>query len=143
MKKIISLAFIIMIAIFSCKKEDTKPVTKSDFLTSGTWAVTDVVSDDDGDGTYETHDFPDFEACYRDNIYTFHSDGKWEMNEGASKCDPGDPQSDTALWQLINNEKDIILGVDTYSIVELSETTLRVKLMYDDIRSSQVTFTKR
>ena len=33
------------------------------------------------------------------------------MNEGASKCDPGDPQSDTALWQLINNEKDIILGV--------------------------------
>ena len=143
MKKIISLAFIIMTALFSCKKEDTKPVTKTDYLTSGTWAVTDVVSDDDGDGTYETHDFPDFVACYTDNIYTFHSDGKWEMNEGASKCDPGDPQSDTALWQLINNEKDIILGVDTYSIVELSNTKLQVKLMYEDNRSSQVTFTKR
>jgi hypothetical protein len=55
----------------------------------------------------------------------------------------GDPQSDTALWQLINNEKDIILGVDTYSIVELSNTKLQVKLMYEDNRSSQVTFTKR
>ena len=143
MKKIISLAFITMIALSACKKEDTKPVTKSNFLTSGTWIVTDVVSDDDGDGTYETHDFPDFDPCYADNIYTFHSDGKWEMNEGASKCDPGDPQSDIALWQLINNEKDIILGTDTYSIVELSSTILKVKLTYADNSSSQVTFTKR
>ena len=68
MKKIISLALIIMTALFSCKKEDTKPVTKSDFLTSGTWAVTDVVSDEDGDGTYETHDFPDFDSVLQQTI---------------------------------------------------------------------------
>ena len=142
MKKIISIAFL-MIALSACKKEDVKPVTKTDFLTSGTWIVTDVVSDEDGDGTYETHDFPDFVPCYTDNIYTFHSDGKWEMNEGASKCDPNDPQSNTALWQLINNEKDIILGVDTYSIVELSNTRLEVKLMYENNLSAKVTFSKR
>src|SRR5215216_255299 len=101
MKKVILLhAIIAMLFISSCKKEDNKPQTKTDYLTSGTWIVTAVTSDEDGDGTYETNDFVDFDECYRDNFYTFHSDGKWEQNEGATKCDDADPQTNTALWQL-------------------------------------------
>ena len=144
MKKIIPFyALIILVAFASCKKEDNKPKTKSDFLTSGTWSVTAVTSDDDGDGTYETNDFADFVACYKDNFYSFHADGIWELNEGPTKCEDIDPQTDTDHWQLTNNETNIILATDTYIIQELTNMSLVIKLVLDDNRSSLVTFTKR
>ena len=142
MKKFIFLP-IILLVLNACKKNDTKAPTKADYLTNGTWVLTDVVSDDDGDGTYETHDFTDFVTCYTDNIYTFHSNGTLEMNEGDTKCEPGDPQTDTANWQLTNSENSMVFGTDTYSIEELSPNTLVMKLSYGDNRSSKVTFNKR
>jgi hypothetical protein len=141
MKWLIVILF--AIALSSCKKDDPEPATKSNFLTNGTWMVSAVTSDDDGDGIYETNDYADFLDCFKDNIHTFHSNGTFEMNEGPSKCDPGDPQTESSTWQLTNNDSNLNLANDVYTVQQLTNTTLQVKLSYGDNRSSIVTFTKR
>lgn len=142
MKKFISLP-VILLVLFSCKKNDTKAPTKADYLTAGTWMVTAAVTDDDGDGTYETNEFESFDQCYKDNIWTFKSDGTLQMDEGASKCDPGDAQTNTALWKLTNNDTSLLLASDTYSVIQLDANLIVLKLDYGANRSSKVTFSKR
>jgi hypothetical protein len=144
MKKLILLhAIISLLLISSCKKDDKKPPTKSDDLTSGTWSITAVTSDEDGDGTYEMNDFADFDDCFKDNIYTFHPDGKWEINEGATKCGDADPQTTIALWQLTANDTQLILATDTYIIQEFTSAKLVLKLPLENNASSLITLTKR
>lgn len=143
MKKLF-VFLLLVIASGACKKDDeAAPVTKTNFLTTGTWVLSAVTSDEDGDGTYETNDFVDFLDCYKDNFYTFHPNGSWEMNEGPSKCDPGDPQTESSTWQLTDNDSNIQLAYDTYSVQQLTNSTLQIKLSLNDNRSSLVTFTKR
>src|SRR5688500_11170001 len=114
MKRLIVILFAITLA--SCKKDDAEPSTKTKFLTPGTWMVSSVACDEDGDGTYDTYDYADCLDCFKDNIYTFHSSGTRKMNEGASKCDPGDPQTESSTWQLTNNDSDLNLANDVYSV---------------------------
>ena len=145
MKKVF-LFTAIWIGLFSigCNKDDDDTAaSKKDLLIAGSWKLTAVVSDDDGDGTYETNDFIQFSDCYTDNYYTFKTNGELEMNEGATKCDPADPQTDTANWQLTNNETTLVIEGDNYAIEELNTSTLKLKQTFSDNRSSLVTFSKR
>ena len=145
MKKVF-LFTAIWIGLFSigCNKDDDDTAaSKKDLLIAGSWKLTAVVSDDDGDGTYETNDFIHFLDCYTDNYYTFKTNGELEMNEGATKCDPADPQTDTANWQLTNNETTLVIEGDNYAIEELNTSTLKLKQTFSDNRSSLVTFSKR
>ena len=141
MKKILVFS-IILIALYSCKKDDNKPATKSDYLTSGSWIVTAAATDDDGDGTYETDEYADFEPCYKDNVWTFNTNGSVVMDEATTKCDPSDSQVITSQWHLADNETSLILGSDSYSIVQLDANQIVLKLDYGANRSSKITFSK-
>jgi hypothetical protein len=130
------------IIINACNKKD-KPVTKTSLLTSGPWVVTAVVSDEDGNGTYELNDYLSFESCYKDNFYTFKESGQLEINEGATKCSSTDPQTDAVTWQLSNNDTTLKIDADTYSVLMLNNTTLQLKQDFGAGTSSMVTFTKK
>ena len=132
----------LLIAMNACKKDDVKPASKSDLLTSGTWRLTAAVTDLDGDGTFETNEFADFEPCFTDNIWTFNSNGSVAVDEGATKCDPSDPQVQTDSWQMTNNETNLSFAGDTYLIEQLDANTLILKLSYGASSSSKVTLTK-
>jgi hypothetical protein len=142
MKKIVAFS-ILLIALNGCKKDDDKPVSKSDFLTSGTWALTAAITDDDGDGTFETNEFATFDPCFTDNIWTFNSNGSAVVDEGPTKCDPSDPQVQTGTWQLTNNETNLTIAGDMYSIEQLDANQLILILSYGSNSSSKVTFSKR
>lgn len=142
MKKLFFLIIsIIILAVPACSKKD-KTITKKDLLTSGIWRATAVMSDDDGDGTYETNDFIGFEDCYTDNDWIFRTNGELELNEGATKCAPSDPQTFMTTWQLTNNETTLVINLDTYSVEELNSSTLKIKLPLSGNRSSLITFSK-
>lgn len=71
------------------------------------------------------------DACYKDNILTFNENGTGTADEGATKCNPGDPQSYAITWNFLGGETQIKIlpvlfpgGSDTYTIVTLSETQL-------------------
>ena len=143
MKKILFIfaAFFIMVQVACHKKDETQ--SKTSILTSGSWILTAATHDNDGNGSYETDDLAGFTSCFTDNIWTFLSNGKLQMDEGATKCDPGDPQTENVNWQLTNNEATLVIEGDSYSIEELSNSTLRFKQTLGGNRSSMVTFKKR
>jgi hypothetical protein len=65
------------------------------------------------------------------------------MNEGPTKCDAADPQTETGNWQLTQNETHLKVDGDEWILQELTTTTLRWKEEYGGGRSARVTFTKR
>ena len=88
MKKISFIyALALIVGLGACHKKD-QTQTKSSLLTAGSWILSAVTHDNDGNGTYETDDFIGFFTCYTDNIWTFQDNGKLQMDEGATKCDP-------------------------------------------------------
>ncbi len=146
MKKIIWPSLMILIILIACKKDETPSgtlSTKASQLTNGTWKITAVVSDDDGNGSYETDDFATFFPCYADNYFVFKTNSQLEMNEGATKCDPADPQTESGTWSLTDNEANIMINTDKYAVVELTNTTFRWREDGPGNTSSIITLTKR
>ncbi len=127
----------------ACKKEKEKTQSKTELLTTGSWKITAAVSDNDGNGSYETNDFASFPTCFVDNIFTFKTNGQLELDEGPTKCDILDPQVETVTWQFANNEANIVVDSDTYDLTELNTSTFKIKENLSGGRSSVVTFTKR
>ena len=143
MKKIshIALAFLVLTVVACDKKDDL--ASRTELLTNGSWTLTAVVSDDDGNGSYETDDYALFPACFKDNYYSFFANGSAEVNEGAMKCDPTDPQTESTNWQFTQNETHLMIDGDEWVLVELSASTLKWKEEYGGGISSLVTMTKR
>jgi hypothetical protein len=107
----------------SCKKDDAK--SKTDLLTSGNWKFSANFSKTNNGAwiDYTSAYLP----CESDNYVAFRTNGSYESNEGASKCNASDPQViESGSWKFINNESKIVTGVDTASIDELSGSTLTI-----------------
>ena len=136
------IAAIIFLFLTACsKKEDT--LSNTEKLTSGTWKNTAAMYDNDGNGTYETDEYANIAACYKDNYFTFFTGGTMEINEGPAKCDPADPQTETITWQFSNNETSITIGGDTYELLELNNSALKLKQVLGAGRSALIIFAKR
>lgn len=143
MKKIISIsALFFTFLLAACNKKDTA-VSKTELLTSGTWKITAVVSDNDANGTYETDDFATFSLCFTDNFWSFSASSVVTMDEGPTKCDVADPQTETGTWNFTQNETHLMINADEWKLEELTTSTLKWKEEYSGGRSSLVTFTKR
>ncbi len=147
MKKDTSIRIVIFcMLLFGCNKKDAASANqlhKSELLISGSWQLTAVIADEDGNGSYETNRLASFPDCFRDNYYTFKSSGNLEVNEGPSKCDPTDPQTYSSNWQLTQNETHLVFGADEYVLEELTASILKWKEEYSNGRSAITTFTKR
>lgn len=142
MKSIFIILFLTLGWLGGCSKEKDNNSRES-LLTSGSWKLTATIVDDDGNGSYETDAFAGFLNCFKDNFYTFHSNGDLELDEGPAKCDPGDPQTMTTSWAFTQNQSHLEIESDEYAIEELNESTLKLKLNLGGGRSNLSTFTKK
>lgn len=133
----------------ACNNDDEDPkTTKTNLLTSGSWKVsTSTVSpaiDINGDGTTETDLTPFIKACTKDDVTNYKADKTYTEEEGATKCNPNDPQVfTTGTWTFTDNETKLTVtpsgaSPTTYSIMELSGNTLKVS---DTFTDSTVTYT--
>ena len=120
----------LFLALSSCKKD--KDPSKNEMLTSGKWKViSSSISppiDWDGDGDLDNDLYSLMDACDKDNYTVFRPDGTIEENQGPTKCDPLDPQTDILIWSLKNNDTILVVDGEDYTIEQLDETTLRLKL---------------
>ena len=127
------LFLMVAVGFLSCKKEkgNTSPAkTKTELLTSGSWKRIALVSnpayDWNANGNFDTNILNTMFPCEKDNFETYLANGMVVTNEGATKCNPSDPQTWAVTWSFGDNETKLIwAGNDIYTLLELTETTLK------------------
>jgi len=163
MKRIVGIVLIAsLIFIVGCKDdEDDKPQTqektKTDLATEGHWRVNggtiepSITSDIQGN-VITVDDFWDLLAyqgggtvqdCDKDNLMFLRADSTVLLDEGPTKCDMGDPQSeDGGLWFFVENETKLTFSSfpfdptgapQTLDIETLTATNLDLHMVYEFI----------
>jgi hypothetical protein len=125
----------------NCKKDkkdpEPEPVvvppTNSEKLTNKNFRLTaSTVDPAFNDGTTLITDvYAQMDACEKDDILRFNTNGTGTNDEGATKCDPDDPQTESFNWVFSTDEKVITVtptGGTPYSFTVLINdgTTLKV-----------------
>ena len=129
--KILFIALsLVLFTVGACKKSDSKPApTKTDML-SKDWKLVDVLAG--GVSVYSLLD-----ACQKDDIYKFANNNTYQITEGATKCDPADPDIyDAGTWGFLENETKLRLASaggqsDTLTLQELTEASLKASSLVD------------
>jgi hypothetical protein len=127
--------------------DDDEPQTTADLLL-GSWVMTgDTYSPAYDFGAGPVSDaFPLYDDCEKDNIFIMVANFVGEFNEGATKCDPADPQTEAFAWTLKSNNTiltisqtiaGITIGLD-FEILQLDASTLKLKYTFVE---SGVTYT--
>lgn len=135
---IIAICTVILL-ITGCKKD----LTLIEVMQSGKWKVTAQ--------TYNGKDtFNDMEACEKDNLTTFKSDNTYLVDEGATKCDSKDPQTQEEGGYTVSADEKIVTlktkGVISFSVdlnvVSYEDEQLQLELV-DGTDKLVITFTKQ
>lgn len=115
---------------FSCSKNDDTPPpakTNTELITKATWKFNKATVSGIGDVSAF------LETCKKDNKVTFIAAGTGTADEGATKCNPGDPQTAAFTWSFQTSESVLFVstplftgGSSTFTIVSLTETELVV-----------------
>ncbi|MDJ1484410.1 hypothetical protein QNI16_28185 [Cytophagaceae bacterium YF14B1] len=131
------------------EKIEPEPYTYSQLLTGKTskgWLLTSIQIVDEGTvQTGSTYQF--FHPCIADDLYVFYANGErtFEAQEGASKCNAGDPNVyATGSWSVVNATATlqfplpIFTGTTAipFTIKELTSTSLTVEYYFFDIDAS-------
>jgi hypothetical protein len=128
------LATLLLAAAFtSCKKDDDKSPSKADQLSAKSWQLTASTVTSVDNGTTTTVDaYKQLDACEKDNFMKFNSNKTLDVNEGALRCDPTDPQVQTGTWDLNSDQTKLYLSnaamagglTAQVDLVELSDSKL-------------------
>ena len=131
-KKLILLSAIFSFSLLinsSCSKDDDDAPaakTKTELITKTTWKFSDAKV---GGGSVSAF----LQTCQKDNILTFVAAGTGTADEGTTKCDAADPQTNPFTWSFQTNETVLFVstplftgGSSTFTIVSLTETELVV-----------------
>lgn len=131
----IMLAGILLVVLPCCKKQTTAEVNKMDIITIGTWRLTGLKA---YYITGETDVYSTYTSCRKDDYIKFNKDGTAEINEGPSKCDSTDPQSQFIQWKFLDNSgKRIEINGVEYIIDMLDDNNFRIHTTRRDPYDSQ------
>ena len=126
MNKLILLAVICFLSFSfnSCDKDDSPPPTNTDYIIKAAWKFDKAMS-----GGADVSGF--LNACYKDNVMTFQANGNGSLDEGATKCNAGDPQTTNFTWNFTNNGTTLNVtgGIfagqsGTFTVITLNDTQL-------------------
>lgn len=124
---IINCLAILVLFFTNCQKEDSTPPpskTNTQRMTQSPWKFSAAtVSGVNVSGSLQT--------CQKDNILTFTTAVAGSMDEGATKCNAGDPQTNPFTWNFANNETIVHIstvlftgGITDFTLVSISDTQL-------------------
>jgi hypothetical protein len=127
----ISIAMLTLIGLVfaACKKSSPnqqEPKSNTELIVEAGWKFDNATSNGvDVSSILQT--------CEKDNVYTFASAGSGSVDEGATKCNAGDPQTSPFTWNFATNETVLHVstslfpgGSSDFSLVTLSESQLVV-----------------
>ena len=141
MKRLNLVAFLVTSLILissACSKSNSSTTkTKTDLIIQGSWKFSSI--------TVNGIDVSSLiQACQKDNVLTFSSNGSGTLDEGATKCSSSDPQTDPFTWSFTNNEMTLHVstvfftgGSNDFTIVALSDSQLVLSQMVNVSGTSQ------
>ena len=115
----------------SCNNDEDEPKpTRTELLTNKNWKIS--AQSETSNGSAPTDTYANISSCNKDDLFIFGTDGKFTWDEGATKCDPSDPQTvETGTWAFTNEESKIVLtfvgDTDEFEVQELTATQLVIK----------------
>jgi hypothetical protein len=125
--KFLPLLAIATIFLSSCYKGDSEK-TRKELLTQGGWILQGKLTKA-GAAVDFTDVTSSVSACKKDDIQSFNTSGQYGKNEGASKCNAGDPDViATGTWEFLTNETELKVTIPTstitYKIEGIAENSL-------------------
>jgi hypothetical protein len=151
--------FALLIALFSlftlasCDKDkDPKAKSKEDLLTDKRWKTTALTVNpgfvNPNNGAIITDLFNQFYSdCSKDDYVQFMKNGQYISDQGATRCDATDPQTETGTW-VFNGDKTkvtITSGGESYTadVLELTDNTAKLQYtLRDDDSGTNYTFSE-
>jgi hypothetical protein len=126
-QKFLSLLALAVLFLNSCYKGDSEK-TRKELLTQGGWVLQGKLTKA-GTAVDFTDVTSSVSACKKDDIQSFNTTGQYGKNEGASKCNTGDPDVIAAgTWEFLNNETELKVIIPsstiTYKIEGIAENSL-------------------
>ena len=113
----------------SCSKnDDPAPAakTKTELITKSPWKFSDAKVSGISVASF-------LQTCQKDNSLTFIAAGTGTADEGVTKCNVGDPQTNPFTWSFQTSETVLFVstpfftgGSSTFTLVSLTETELVV-----------------
>lgn len=131
-------AVVIGLLVFTGCSKDKKDNAKSrSELIIGDWQTIKVevspAYDYDGDGKVDSDLFIVSADCNKDDYTSIKPNAIYELNRGVIKCFPTQQQVDLGTWVLVNNDNTLIIdGSDQAEILQLDNTTLKLKAVEND-----------
>lgn len=129
---------LLSLIILSCTDSTPKPDSRSDLFSGSdafgkTWQIQDIEIEL---GTLQP------KSCVVDNFITYYPDGTYEVREGATKCDPGDPPAIIGKWYLDNDEETLFVVIDgTTQAWEIEETKTDIHRITSNFIEGDRTYT--
>jgi hypothetical protein len=137
------LKFLLVIVLFcslsfiACKKSSSDAKTNTELLTQASWKFDKATL-----GGVDVSS--QLDACETDNTLTFSTDGTGVIDEGATKCDSNDPQTESFNWNFASNETVLQVSTTLFAggssdldIVTLNDSQLVVSLSIDVLGTTQ------
>ncbi len=128
------LLFVLFCLFFllSCQDGDDPSLSNTELLagttTSGkTWRIDKIETEI---GTVDPFE------CVSDNNITYFPDGRYEVNEGARKCNPTDPAAFEGTWRFSSQENQISVtigdSIRIWLIIQLEDKVHRIESDFSD-----------
>ncbi len=125
----LAICLTMALGVVSCKKDSkgsttnnntTKPKTKTEMLAASSWKLTAAQISPAMMGTNDLYSM--FDPCEKDNSYQFKNDAAKTLvlSEGSNVCS-GAPASSNLTWAFQNNETELVMGSDTYTLTNFGE----------------------
>jgi len=116
----------------SCSKDDNNttpdnPDPQQPASIIGTWKTVAITSDKDvpsqATGTMTKDIWLEAQSCVKDNTDTYKSGREIVMDEGATKCNPSSPQSQTGTYT--HQGSTLTINGAAHNVLQLDNTTLK------------------
>jgi len=138
-------AFMLVTVLFnSCKKEKDKEetCTASTATISGSYKITAVTYKLNSTAPEENHLTDDFtDACDRDNVYTYQTNGTYQIQDAGTVCSPS--SDDNGTWSLSGNSMVVDGGPSTIESFDCKTLVLSLTDVEVTGDKYKITFTKQ
>lgn len=136
MKKSTLILLVTLFILNACKEEtetpdktdDTTAKTKTELISAAPWKyIFGTVSP--GlliNGNVVTDISAGVPECILDDIEIFYDDGTGSLDEGPTKCNPLDPQSEDFMWFFNSEETTLTYDDETFNLNTLTKDTLAI-----------------